>query len=294
MDLYHARFHDQGQFYPMLTGYEPAGEVIYAGKNVTHLKEGDRAVVSNLFNGFDERCCVAWGGQTEYVVVNDVSHPEHGAKRANKIPDGVSYKEACLSILAAVAHHGLERIEPKPDDTIMIIGQGCVGMMSAQLAQNMGARVIVSDLYQKRLDISGQVGIEERINASETDQVEEILNKTDGKGADVVIDATGDPATYEFIWDMVKEHGTVHAQGMVLDPLTLQVTDTLFAKSLRFSSSCGENPRHQKDVLQMIADGTIKAEKMITKEMSYTEATKAYDMVNKKPDQILKLVFNWN
>jgi len=122
MDLYHARFHDDGQFYPILTGYEPAGEVIYAGKNVTHLKVGDRAVVSNLMAGFDKKYCVAWGGQTEYVVVNKVSvpdlglYPDYGAGRASKIPDGVSYQEACLSVLGAVAYHGIERIGVKAGD----------------------------------------------------------------------------------------------------------------------------------------------------------------------------------
>jgi len=175
----------------------------------------------------------------------------------------------------------------------MVIGQGCVGMMSAQIAKSLGARVIVSDLYENRLNISKKVGIKEVINASKTDQVEEILERTDGKGADIVIDATGTVKTYEFIWPMVKDHGTVHAQGMVLDPLILKVSDTIFGKSLRFSSTCGEYPRHQREVLKMIADGRIKAKEMISKEMSFTEAAKAYDLVDKKPDEILKLIFKW-
>jgi L-iditol 2-dehydrogenase len=293
MDLYHARFHDYKQFYPMLPGYEPAGEVVYKGKNVTHLQEGDRAVVSNLFAGFDERYCVAWGGQCEYIVVNNVSVPQFGALRANKIPDGVSYQEGILSILGAVAYHGMERISPGPDDTIMVIGQGCVGMMAAQIAQNLGARVIVSDLNQYRLNVAEKIGLKETINASKTDQVKKVLELTSGQGADVVIDATGDPSTYNFIWSMVKDHGTVHAQGMVLKPITLEVWKTLFAHSLRFSSSCGEKPRHQKDVLNMIAEGKINAKDMITKEMSYEDATQAYDMAKKKPDEILKLILNW-
>lgn len=299
MDLYHARFHDEGQFYPMLPGYEPAGEVIYAGKNVSHLKEGDRAVVSNLFSGFDDRYCVAWGGQSEFVVVNKTSvfdlglYPDYGAGRAGKIPDNVSYQEACLSVLGAVAYHGIERIGVKASDTVMVVGQGCVGMMAAQIAKDIGARVIVSDLHEYRLDISRKVGIEETINASETNQVEEVLALTDGKGADIVIDCTGTVKTYEFIWDMAKEHGTVHAQGMVLDPMILRVSKTLFSKSLRFSSSCGEYPRHQREVLRMISDGRINARAMISTEMSFEKASEAYELVDKKPDECLKLIFKW-
>lgn len=299
MDLYHARFHDYGQFYPLLPGYEPAGEVIYAGKNVSHLKTGDRAVVSNLLGGFDKKYCLAWGGQTEYVVVNKATvpdcgaYPDYGAGRASKIPENVSYQEACLSILGAVAYHGIERIGVKADDTVMVIGQGCVGMMSAQIAKSLGARVIVSDLYEYRLKISEKVGIKERINASKTDQVKEILKRTDGKGASVVIDATGTSETYKFIWDMARDHGTVHAQGMVLNPIVLKVSDTLFAKSLRFSSTCGEHPRHQREVLKMMADGRIKPKEMISREMSVNDATEAYVLVDKKPDEILKLILKW-
>ena len=299
MDLYHARFHDYGQFYPMLPGYEPAGEVIYAGKNVTHLKKGDRAVVSNLFSGFDEKYCVAWGGQTEYVVVNKVSvpdfglYPDFGAGRASKIPDGVSYEEACLSVLGAVAYHGIERIGVENGNTVMVIGQGCVGLMSAQIAKSLGARVIVSDIYEYRLSISEQVGIEEIINASKSDQVKEIHALTNGKGADIVIDATGTSKTYDFIWSMVRNHGTVHAQGMVLNPIILKVSDTLFGESLRFSSSCGEYPRHQREVLKMIADGRIKAKELISKQMRFQKATEAYDLVDKKPDEVLKVIFEW-
>ena len=300
MDLYHARFHGRGQFYPILTGYEATGEVIYAGKNVTHLRVGDRAAASNLLEGFDKRYCVAWGGQTEYVVVNKVSyqdfgvHPDYGAKRACKIPDNISYQEACFSVLTAVALHGIERIGIKKEDTVIVIGQGCVGMLCAQIIKSMGIRVIVCDLYDYRLNISKKVGLKEQINVSDVDLVKQSLEYTEGKGADVVVDATGKGAEiYEFIWDMVKEHGTVHAQGMVLDPIVLKVCDTLFSKSLRFSSSCGEYPRHQREALSMISDGRIKVKEMISKEMFFTEATKAYDLVDKKPDEILKLIFKW-
>jgi L-iditol 2-dehydrogenase len=293
LDHYHARFHCIGQFYPLLTGYEPAGEVIYAGKNVTHLKEGDRAVASNLVAGFDERYCAAWAGQTEYVVVNRVSIPAWGALRANKIPDNVSYQEACLSVLGAVAFHGIERAGVKAGDTVAVIGQGCVGMMSAQIAASLGARVIVSDFHDFRLDISRKVGLTETINAARTNQVAEVLARTNGQGADIVIDCAGSVKTYDFIWDMVKDHGAVHAQGMVLSPILLDVKKTLFSKSLKFSSTCGEGSRHQAEALKMISDDRIKADKMISAEMSFKDAAEAYDFVDKKPDECLKLIFNW-
>ena len=72
LDLYTNQMHgrgEQAQWYPMLPGYMPCGEVIEAGGKVSHLQVGDRAIASNLFGGFDERYCCAWGGHCEYIVV---------------------------------------------------------------------------------------------------------------------------------------------------------------------------------------------------------------------------------
>jgi D-arabinose 1-dehydrogenase-like Zn-dependent alcohol dehydrogenase len=62
LDLYNAEFHGRNQWYPMLAGYMPVGPAERVGKGVTHLREGDRAVASNLFSGFEDPYCCAWGG----------------------------------------------------------------------------------------------------------------------------------------------------------------------------------------------------------------------------------------
>ena len=168
MDLYHNQMHvigGKGQWYPMLPGYEPVGEVVEVGKNVSHLKVGDRAVATNLFHGYDENYCCAWGGHSEYIVVNPTSHPGRGPERAVQVPSEVSTQEAACSCLVAVALHGLEKVVVDESKTVMIIGQGVIGISAAQIVRSRGARVIVSDLCDFRLGISREVGIERTVHA---------------------------------------------------------------------------------------------------------------------------------
>lgn len=296
MDLYHDQMHKvlgNTQWYPMIPGYEPVGEVIEVGKNVKHLKKGDRAATSNLFAGYDKNYCIAWGGQAEYIVVNYISHPYRGPERVVRIPEEVSYQEAALSVLAGVALHGIEKVEVKDKDTVMVIGQGVVGMCSAQIASSYGARVIVSDLYDFRLNISKKAGIDKVINAQKENQLDKVLELTKEQGPDIVIETTGEAENLHLALKMVKENGKVHAQGMYLEPIVLYIPDTLFIKNLSLSSSCGEMPEQQIRVLDMIAKGKIKAKEMISKVMSVDEAPLAYELVHKSPDEILKIVLSW-
>lgn len=111
LDLYTYQMHDRGvdaQWYPILPGYMPCGDVVAVGAKVQHLKAGDLAIGSNLFSGFDQRDCCAWAGHCEYTVISDASHTI-GARRALKVPDGIPAKHAALAVLGGVAWHGFDR-----------------------------------------------------------------------------------------------------------------------------------------------------------------------------------------
>lgn len=299
MDLYHAEFHGKRQWYPMLPGYEPVGEVIEIGRNVSHVKSGDRVIVGAIPLGYEERLCVAWGGQTEYCIVNCKSVPNWGIyntlgpNMVRKIPDNISYEEAVFFSLGGVAYHGIEKVGVSESDTVVIIGQGVVGMMGAQICRAKGARVIVSDLCDYRLNISRQVGIKEVINTQKEKQKERVGELTEDKGPDVVIETTGEPENLLMALDMVKEDGKVHAQGMYLKPISLYIPDTLFAKNLSLSSTVDGSPEHREDILRLISTGQINVKPMISKVMNIDEVTEAYELVDHKPDEFVKILLRW-
>ncbi len=96
------------------------------------------------------------GGFAEYVRVMDWI-VQRGTVR---IPDGVSFEQACFLEPVNTCMKGIERLQPSPGETVLVIGQGPIGILLAALAQRAGARVITSDLYPQRLTISKEFGLE--------------------------------------------------------------------------------------------------------------------------------------
>jgi len=297
LDLYTYQMHGRGanaQWYPLLPGYLPCGEVVEVGSKVTHLKVGDLAIGSNLFSGFDERYCCAWGGHCEYIVTSRHSQPWHAGQRALKVPEGIPPQYAPLAVLGAVARKGVQmKVRPQEGETVLVVGQGVIGIFAAQLCRLAGARVIVADLEESRLAVSRACGVEETISASSQDLAEAVAALTDGRGPDVAIDVTGEPAVLTKLLRITRRGGRVHAQGMYLKELSLYLPETLFGRDLTLSSTCGEQPADAADVLEMMADGRLTYEPLLSDVMPVSSATQAYERVHDHPEEVLTVALQW-
>jgi len=296
LDLYSGQMHSKPphcEWYPMLPGYMPVGEVIEVGSNVEHLQEGDLAYVSNLFRGFEEPYCCAWAGHTEYVVVSDHSHTI-GAKRAVKVPEGIDPKTASIALLAAIAYHGISaKVKPEAGDTVLVVGQGGIGNAAAQLCQAAGARVIVADLCENRLERAREAGIKQAINTSKVDLWETVTELCDGQMPNKLIEVTGEPDVLEDVLAHAPGNSLVHAQGMYLEPIHLYIPDTLFGKNMTFTGTVGESPEMVETIFQMMLDGKLKMDHLISRTYSYEQATEAYDWIYHHPEEGVTLVFEW-
>ncbi|MHC4715736.1 MAG: zinc-dependent alcohol dehydrogenase [Planctomycetota bacterium] len=297
LDLYTGQMHGRGanaQTYPLLPGYMPCGEVIEAGSKVTHLKVGDCAIGSNLFEGFDPRYCVAWGGHCEYTVISRQSHPWHAAGRAVKVAEGVPAHCASLAVLGAVARKGVDRkVRPQAGETVLVVGQGVIGLFAAQLCRLAGARVIVADLEESRLAVARQCGIEETVNAASEPLADAAARLTDGKGPDVAIDVTGEPDVLMQAIALTRVGGRVHGQGMYLQEVSLYLPETLFGRDLTLSATCGEDPSDAAAVMDLMAEGKLVYEPMLSDVMPVAAATEAYERVHDRPDEVLTVALQW-
>lgn len=297
LDLYTGQMHGKGldaQWYPMLPGYMPVGLVEAVGKKVDHVKVGDRVVGSNLFAGFDERYCPAWAGHTQMVVISRASHPDLAAWRAVKVPEGVPPESAGLAMLAGVAWHGIrEKVKPQPGEIVLVIGQGVIGNFAAQLCRVKGARVLAADPYENRLAISRANGIEETLQGNITDLKHVILEKTGGREPDAVIEVSGESSPLRHALDIVKPYGRVQAQGMYLDEIPRDILRVLFNRNLTLSATGGERPDMTAECLQMMADGKIHANGMLTAIADPKEATETYQEVYTHPDRYVTCAFKW-
>lgn len=189
---------------PRIFGHETTGVVAAVGAGVDRFKVGDRvAFFHHIPCGSCYYCqhkvfaqcevykrvgCTAGfeasgGGFAEYVRVMDWI-VEKGVVR---IPDDVSDEQASFMEPVNTCWKAIDVLALKKTETVLVIGQGPIGIILAALAQRTGARVIASDLFPQRLTISKGFGLQEVIDASQADTVRYIRQQTEGRGADAVI-----------------------------------------------------------------------------------------------------------
>jgi L-iditol 2-dehydrogenase len=146
------------------------------------------------------------GGFAEYIRVMDWI----AASRAVvAIPDGVPFEQAAFVEPVNTVLKGVKMLNLAADDTVLVIGQGPIGLMHAALCKRTGARVLTSDLYPERHAIAAKFGLHDPIHAGTENVVERVLAETDGRGADAVILAVGGNALIKTAMDATRCGGKV-------------------------------------------------------------------------------------
>jgi L-iditol 2-dehydrogenase len=145
------------------------------------------------------------GGFAEYVRVMDWI-VEKGTVR---IPDGVSFEQACFVEPVNTCIKGIETLRLEAGETVLVIGQGPIGLILATLAKKAGAQVITSDLYPARLTMASSFGLSQTIDASKSDAGAMVRGMTEGRGADAVILAVGGSGQIKPAMDATRPGGRV-------------------------------------------------------------------------------------
>jgi L-iditol 2-dehydrogenase len=126
-----------------------------------------------------------------------------------RIPDNVPFEQAAFIEPLNTVLKGVKLLNLAPDDTVLVIGQGPIGLMHAALAKRTGARVLTSDLFPERHAIAARFGLTDPIFAATENVVERVKAETEGRGADAVILAVGGNALIKTAIDAARYGGKV-------------------------------------------------------------------------------------
>jgi len=271
---------------PYTPGHEWAGEVVDAGDAVEGFAAGDRVVPSwrvmcgecyYCIRGIHNFCenlrrGAVRGGFAEYGVAS--------VKALLKIPDGVSYTEACFCEPLACCINGSLDSDIQFGDCVVVVGAGPIGLTHLQLAKHSGARVTVSDLNVERLKKARELGADALIDASQEDPVERVQALTDGYGADVVIAAVGAPQALRQALDMAGICGTVNFFAGTYPPTTLEIDPNfIHYKQIRLTGSHDYTPFHFRMALGFIEIGTVEVFPLVSHELPLEEVKRGFDTV---------------
>jgi L-iditol 2-dehydrogenase len=292
---------------PRIFGHEMTGVVAAVGEGVTNFAVGDRVMVFHHIPCRAASCyycqhkvfaqCPTYkkvgatagyepsgGGFSEYVRVMDWIVSMGGVVR---IPEGVSFEQASFIEPVNTCMKGVDTLQLKSGETVLVIGQGPIGIILSVLARRYGARVITSDLFPQRHTISRTFGLEENIDASSRDTVETTRAMTEGRGADAVILAVAGNSLIRPAMDATRPGGRVllfaqtqHGEA-IIDPAAVCVDE----KSLLGSYSASVDL--QDESAKFVLSHEMELERLISHRYPLAAAVEGLELAaHPKPDSM--------
>ncbi len=289
-----------------IIGHEVAGVVDKTGSDVKRFNPGDRVVVScsvqcgeciNCRNRLVAHCehggffgCGKTlggfpGGQAEYMGV------PYADILLEPIPGNLTEEQAIfVGDILSTGYMASENGAIRPGDVVAIFGAGPVGLCALATARLFGASLIVSvDLLNYRLDAARYLGADAVINSSQTNAVEKIKKITDGRGADVTIEAVGSFETFNGCLESVKVGGNISIVGGFPNKMLELSVRNLMRRSLKVRAGL-VNMVNMGSLMSLIQRGKLDLTSLITHRMSLGEAEDAYRIFDSRSENVLKVI----
>ena len=283
---------------PMILGHEASGTVIEVGAAVAHLREGDRVCMEPGIPDPTSKAARLGMYNIDPAVQFWATPPVHGILRPTcihpadftfKLPDNVSFGEAAMVEPLAVGVHAATKAQIKPGDIAVVLGAGPIGLVTALSALAGGcARVYVTDLAEKKLDIAGALSQAiTPVNVTKENLVEIIKRDTDGWGADIVFEATGSPKAAASVFEPLAPGGCVVMIGGQPDPISYDAgaamvrearVENIFRYAHVFPRCVG-----------MLSSGAIDVKPLITKTFEFKDSVRAFEIAASAPPADVKM-----
>jgi len=253
---------------PLVMGHEFCGEVSATAPDVTEFKVGDRVVANSLIPcGRCRECRRGSSHLCQDRGIFGMNRPGAFAERVAvparvllPLPERVSPLEGALVEPLANGVHVWSMLAAKFPETVVVVGCGTIGLLALQVARAGGAlRLVAVDISDTRLNMAQAVGAEPLFNPTRDAVVNEIRAFTRGRGADVVIDAAGSPATRRLAVEAVRAGGEVVWIGTHGDVTELGGRDVVLGER-RISGSYSTTSEDMETAIGLFAHGRIDIE----------------------------------
>ena len=282
---------------PVVLGHEYAGKVVEIGKEVKNIKIGDRIVPDpNESCGACNWCRSArpcfCNDLAAYGVLKDGGFAEYaklGEKGAYKIPDSLDYESASFTEPVSCAVHGVDRINYKPGDNVLIIGGGAMGQIHLQLALNSGVnQLILAEVEEDRIDMAKKFGAAHVINPKKTELKKAVLDLTDGSGPDVVVEVVGHTSTISQAIDVAGKTAKVLIFGFAPEGEKASfIPFDVLSKELTIMGSW-VNPYTFPRALDILASKKVDVKPLISMRIPLDKIMDGFNAMQEKPKGFMK------
>jgi L-iditol 2-dehydrogenase len=266
--------------FPLIPGHEFSGEVVSTGAAVTTVGIGDKVTADITISCGKCFYCrmgqklfceeiVQIGVHTNGAFAQYVKVPE---ANIYKLPKEMSWEEAAYIEPLACVIRGQERANITMGSTVAIIGAGPMGLVHAQLAKMNGATtVIMSEMNAIRIEKAKNLGVDHVIDASAQDPVQAVLDLTEGRGADFVIEAVGSIPTYQQAFQMVRRGGVLVTYGAAPAHAVMEIKPfEIYSKELTIVGSYAGTYDTWLKAIHLISSKRFKPMDIISKSIPLT------------------------
>lgn len=275
-----------GENYPVAFGHECSGVIEKIGSGVAKFKQGMRVVSANSApcgNCFYckknrpnlcENLEFLNGAFAEYIKI-----PASIVKSNTYIiPDKVSFRHAAITEPFSCAVHAYHRLNIQPEDTVVILGCGVMGLLFSAVAVHDGANIIALGRNEEKLNIAKKMGVRKILNVKDiTDPVQAVLDLTQGRGADFVVEAVGQTQAWDQAFKMTRNGGTVcFFAGCKNGSIFSLDTHRIHYEEVNIQGVFHHTPLYFQKALQYIQEGIFNPDLLITNEVSLDQITNVF------------------
>jgi 2-desacetyl-2-hydroxyethyl bacteriochlorophyllide A dehydrogenase len=254
--------------YPIIPGHEWAGQVAEVGRDVTDFKPGDR-VLGECVIGMDHFGFSISGAAAEYFV----ARPEW----LHHVPDELDDTQAALVEPFSCAYFAAMRVENlNASDTAVVFGAGPIGLSCIAVASTLGARVIAAEPNPTRADLARQMGAAEVVDPTAEGFLDRVTDLTGGRGADVVMEASGQPAAMAATLEVAGFNARLVNIGIDVGRSAQAPLGLIQSKQLQIRGTIG-SPGVWPQTLRFLARTGLDLSPMVTKRFDLAQAPDAYD-----------------
>ncbi len=274
---------------PLILGHEASGHVAQTGEGVTEFKEGDRVLLPAVFScGKCYYCRIGRENICQSMVMlgNNVdgAYAEYikvAAKDAFHLPNEIPLVEGAL-IADAVStpfHAVKNRARVQPGDTVVVFGCGGVGLNVVQVAAAVGGIVIAVDRLAHKLEWAMQFGATYTFQADETD-VRKAIRKLTGGGADIAIEAIGNPQVMAQAFGTLRPGGRLCVIGYSDQEVVFPAANIMY-REMEIVGSLGCRPVDYPKIIELARVGKIKVAPLVTHRFDLVDIGEAFDLLRR-------------
>ena len=287
---------------PIVMGHEAAGIIAAIGSDVKGYVVGDRVTFdSTVYCGHCEYCLrgeVNLCDNRQVVGVSCGDYRRAGAfaelvrvpqRILYKLPESLSFAEAAMLEAVSVALHAVRVTQLRGGEQALVIGAGMIGLLTLQAAKAAGcAQVMVADVDATRLELAKASGADAVLLASGAELLQAVMEKTDGRGVDVVFEAVGRNETVSSAIDVVRKGGTVTLIGNITPEVKLPLQKVV-SREIRLqgtAASAGEYPQ----AMELMMSGAIDVKPLITAVAPLGDGPQWFARLHAREPNLMKIV----